>query len=54
MRGLAACLDFGLAIIALIALAEPGETDKITEDLQRLSDLKNDATAEYMNEPEPA
>lgn len=53
VRGLAACLDFGLAIIALIALAEPGETDKITEDLQRLSDLKNDATAEYMNEPEP-
>lgn len=52
VRGLCACLDFGLSIIALIALADPEVTKTINEDLQKLSDLKNEATAIYMRVPE--
>ncbi|MDZ4374370.1 MAG: hypothetical protein U1C74_23510 [Phenylobacterium sp.] len=52
VRGLCACLDFGLAIISIIALSLPMPDDQIAEDLQRLSDAKNAATAPYDRPPE--
>jgi hypothetical protein len=47
VRGLCACLDFGLAIIGLIALAPPELGEGAAGKLQTLSDLKNDATRRY-------
>lgn len=47
VRGLCACLDFGLAIIGLIALAHPEPSDCLVKDLQVLSDVKNEATDRY-------
>ncbi|MGU3456047.1 hypothetical protein ACLBV5_06990 [Brevundimonas sp. M1A4_2e] len=47
VRGLCACLDFGLSIIGLIALAHPEPSEQLVEDLQKLSDIKNEATDQY-------
>ncbi|MDI1326075.1 MAG: hypothetical protein PSV23_04665 [Brevundimonas sp.] len=47
VRGLCACLDFGLAIIGLIALAHPESSDCLVKDLQVLTDVKNEATDRY-------
>lgn len=47
VRGLCACLDFGFAMIGIIALSLPIPDAQIVEDLQRLSDAKNAATAPY-------
>jgi hypothetical protein len=51
VRGLCACLDFGFAIIGMIALAtpDPGEDRviRLIEELQALNDAKNDAVAPY-------
>jgi hypothetical protein len=51
VRGLCACLDFGLAIIGMIALATPDPDEdrlkQLIEELQALNDLKNDAVAPY-------
>lgn len=47
LRGLCACLDFGLAIIGLIVLADPDAGEAAARDLQALSDLKNDAVDSY-------
>lgn len=52
VRGLCACLDFGLAIIGLIALAPTEIGDGIEDQLQTLSDIKNDATDRYRR-PDP-
>lgn len=50
-RGLCACLDFGFAIIGMIALATPDPSKervkRLIEELQALNDLKNDAVAPY-------
>lgn len=49
IRGLCACLDFGLAIIGVIAGSLPIPPGQASEELQALSDLKNKATAPYTN-----
>lgn len=50
-RCLCACLDFGFAIIGMIALAtpDPGEdrVKRLIMELQALNGLKNDAVAPY-------
>lgn len=50
-RGLCACLDFGFAIIGMIALATPDPSKervrRLIEELQALNDRKNDAVAPY-------
>src|SRR5690606_33604353 len=43
MRGILACLDFGLAIIGIIALSGPAATDKLQGELQVLIDAKEAA-----------
>lgn len=47
IRGLCACLDFGLAIIGTIAATLSLPSGQISQDLQALSDAKDDATAPY-------
>jgi len=47
VRALCACLDFGLAIIGVTALASSKVPQEVAEDLQALSDAKNTATAPY-------
>jgi hypothetical protein len=52
VRGLCACLDFGLAIIGTIALALPVPLDEVAVGLSALSESKNEATAPYSS-PDP-
>ncbi|WP_199559641.1 hypothetical protein [Paracoccus sediminilitoris] len=53
VRSLCACLDFGFAIIGMIALTgpdlDPGDdlVKRLIEELQALNDLKNEAVAPY-------
>lgn len=51
LRGLCVCLDFGFAIIGMIALATPDPSEdrvkRLIEELQALNDLKEDAVASY-------
>lgn len=51
VRGLCACLDFGFAIIGMIALAIPDPSEdrvkRLIEELQALNDFKNDAVAPW-------
>ncbi|MFD3266146.1 hypothetical protein [Phenylobacterium ferrooxidans] len=47
VRGLCACLDFGLAIIGAIALAGISPTEQVAGELQALNDAKNAATEPY-------
>jgi hypothetical protein len=51
IRGLCACLDFGLAIIGAIALAGASPTAQVAGELQALNDAKNTATAPYSAPP---
>ena len=51
IRGLCACLDFGLVIIGTIALASASPTDQVTGELQALNDAKNAATEPYSAPP---
>jgi hypothetical protein len=51
VRGLCACLDFGFAIIGMIALSTPDpgvdRVKRLIMELQVINDLKNDAVAPY-------
>ncbi|MEA9605995.1 hypothetical protein QY702_05900 [Xanthomonas campestris pv. plantaginis] len=47
IRGLCACLDFGFAIIGIIALSSPEISDALLADLSHLNDAKNAATERY-------
>lgn len=47
IRGLCACLDFGFAIICIIALSSPEFSDALLADLSRLNEAKNAATERY-------
>ncbi|WP_374328489.1 hypothetical protein [Azonexus sp.] len=47
IRGLCACLDFGLAIIAIIALSSPVISDTMLAELDHLNEAKNVATESY-------
>ncbi len=51
IRGLCACLDFGLAIIGAIALAGTSATEQVAGELQALNDAKNAATEPYSTPP---
>jgi hypothetical protein len=55
VRGLCACLDFGLAIIGVVAVAGTSATLQVAAELQALSDAKNAATEPYshLNNPSP-
>jgi len=52
IRGLCACLDFGLAIIGIIALSFSEVSDDLLADLNRLNEVKNAATKRYSSESE--
>ncbi|EMK3529561.1 hypothetical protein V8099_003778 [Pseudomonas aeruginosa] len=47
IRGLCACLDFGFAIISIIAVSSPEFSDELLADLSRLNEMKNEATERY-------
>lgn len=47
IRGLCACLDFGFAIIGIIAVSSPEFSDELLADLSRLNEMKNEATERY-------
>jgi hypothetical protein len=47
VRGLCACLDFGLAIIGVIALSRETISEELVDDLTALNEAKNDAVKEY-------
>jgi hypothetical protein len=49
IRGICACLDFGLAIIGIIALSGPTVTENLAEELQALNDAKESAIAAYQS-----
>ncbi|OYX33895.1 MAG: hypothetical protein B7Y99_06525 [Caulobacterales bacterium 32-69-10] len=51
IRGLCACLDFGLAIIGVIALAGAFPSAQVVSELQALNDAKNTATEPYSAPP---
>ncbi|WP_217075480.1 hypothetical protein [Burkholderia multivorans] len=50
IRGLCACLDFGLAIISIIALSSPEISGALLADLSHLNEAKNAATKRYERE----
>ncbi|OPJ92729.1 hypothetical protein [Serratia marcescens] len=52
IRGLCACLDFGFAIIGIIALSSPEISDALLADLSHLNETKNAATERYGPEAE--
>lgn len=54
IRGLCACLDFGLAIIGIIALSSHEISDLLLDDLCRLIEVKNAATERYNPEADTA
>jgi len=47
IRGIIACLDFGLAIIGIIALSPTEVSETVVEGLQALNDAKNKAVQPY-------
>lgn len=47
IRGLCACLDFGFAIISIIAVSSPEFSDELLADLSRINEMKNEATERY-------
>lgn len=49
IRDLCACLDFGFAIISIIALSGPTIGDNLVGGLQVLNDAKNAAVAPYQS-----
>ncbi|OBQ69629.1 hypothetical protein EFV37_35060 (plasmid) [Mesorhizobium loti] len=49
IRGICACLDFGFAIIGIIALSGPTATGKLQDELQALNDAKEAAIAAYQS-----
>ncbi|OQW43655.1 MAG: hypothetical protein A4S12_04585 [Proteobacteria bacterium SG_bin5] len=49
IRGLCACLDFGFAIIGIIAPSGPTISDNLVDGLQSLNDAKNTAVAPYQS-----
>lgn len=52
IRGLCACMDFGFAIIGVIALSSENFTGSIITDLQSLNDAKNEASEPYSHDRE--
>lgn len=50
IRGFCACLDFGLAIIGIIALSSHEISDMLLDELSRLIEVKNAATERYSPE----
>lgn len=48
IRGICACLDFGLAIIGIITLAGDPDPAKVQAELQALNDAKEAATTDYL------
>lgn len=48
IRGLCACLDFGLVIIGIISLSLPEPRRSLEGDLNRLNKAKNEATSPYI------
>lgn len=47
IRGLCACLDFGFAIVGIIALSGPTISDDLVDGLQALNEAKNAAVEPY-------
>ncbi|MCP1463313.1 hypothetical protein [Pseudomonas sp. S3E17] len=50
IRGLCACLDYGFAIISIIALSRLSISDALLEELDHLVDAKEEATTPYSAE----